>query len=182
MCVRSPWRHLRFGGAVVALLCTCGCLRANPPSNTGAASAPPPAAPAPEEDGPTSSPPRPSPGPIVRISVHTLFFPSGSATLDLNARAVLDGIAEEMRVDSTRALRVEGHTDEKTEKGHSQDLAAQRVQAVVTYLGQQHGVPAGRFETAIIGSARPFAPSEVPEGPAHNRRVEFWWGGKPGPL
>ena len=178
MRVRPAWFTFRCSGAALALLGALGCPQAPHSESDVAAPVPLPNSQATQELRPSSPPSRPSPSPIVRISVHTLFFAPDSAALDLNARAILDGVAEEMQADLTPRLRVEGHTDEKTEKRHSKDLSEQRIQAVITYLGQQHGVPPERFERAAMGSARPFAPPEVPEGTTHNRRVEFWWEGR----
>jgi outer membrane protein OmpA-like peptidoglycan-associated protein len=67
---------------------------------------------------------------------------------------------------------VEGHTDSQGSVDFNQNLSLQRAQSVRDYLVSR-GIAADRISANGLGSTRPIAPNNNPEGRANNRRVEI---------
>jgi outer membrane protein OmpA-like peptidoglycan-associated protein len=79
--------------------------------------------------------------------------------------AVLRAHAELTRVD------IQGHTDDRGDRGANLDLSARRARAVRTYL-IDHGIVPDRVEAHGLGPDRPVGTNATAEGRATNRRVE----------
>ena len=72
----------------------------------------------------------------------------------------------------TARVRLEGHTDSTGTVDTNRQLSQSRAEATKRYL-TEHGVDAGRIETAGLGASRPLATNDTPEGRAENRRTEL---------
>lgn len=98
-------------------------------------------------------------------------FVSDSAELMPSAKAALDVVARALRSEKLAAanFRIEGHADPRGGEEHNMDLSTRRAESVVSYLVQQHGIPADRLQPVgkganeLLNQANKLAPE--------NRRV-----------
>ena len=102
-----------------------------------------------------------------------IMFPTGGATLDTEARAVLEEAVRTLR-DRTDILRIraEGHTDTRGPDISNDQLSLQRAQAVVDYLAGL-GVPSAMLEAQGYGATQPITSDTSDMDREQNRRVEF---------
>jgi OmpA-OmpF porin, OOP family len=96
-------------------------------------------------------------------------FPTGSAELTEDGKAVLDSITKCL---NTGNWEVAGHTDSQGSADANQALSQKRAAAAVEYLTAQRG--SGVTLQAIgKGQTEPVADNDTPEGRAKNRRISF---------
>jgi len=88
---------------------------------------------------------------------------------------VLAAHAKFLNADGKRALRLEGHTDERGSREYNIGLGERRAQAVRRALMLQ-GVPEGQITTISYGEERPAASGSDEEVYGKNRRVEMSYG------
>src|SRR5271166_1511096 len=69
-------------------------------------------------------------------------------------------------------LRIDGHTDRSADPVADKWLSLERAEALKSLLVKA-GVPADRIKTSGLGSERPVASNDTPEGRAKNRRIEL---------
>lgn len=125
----------------------------------------------------TASPPRPEPANTPRSERPTALavavtFANDSATLQPEATASLDAIAEGMRLAGFSGVYViEGHTSRTGSWAHNMKLSAERAQSVKHYLVKQRGIPASALRTVGLGP-RHLLNARNPAS-AENRRVQF---------
>jgi outer membrane protein OmpA-like peptidoglycan-associated protein len=100
----------------------------------------------------------------------SVIFASNKSMLLPSAERKLGEVADALR-DSTRAIRVEGHTDSRGSDASNQALSQRRAEAVMNDL-ISHNVDAARITAVGLGSSRPVADNGTAEGRANNRRVE----------
>lgn len=104
-----------------------------------------------------------------------VLFASGSSEVNSTGRAVLEKVAERLKVVRHNVV-VEGHTDDVPIQSvrfpTNWELAAGRAARVVRIL-QQYGVDPGRLSAVSHGEARPRDSNATPEGRARNRRIEI---------
>ena len=115
-----------------------------------------------------------------RGSVMTLgeaVFSPGRSQLQPDAIANLDSVIEFVNRDTTRKVRIEGHTDASGSNNANQVLSQQRAEAVMAALAAR-GVDAARMTAIGRGEDVPVAPNDSAEGKARNRRVEIILVGK----
>lgn len=101
----------------------------------------------------------------------TFYFEFDSSSLTMAARAALMLHAEQLTA-SPRAVRLEGHGDERGSREYNMALGERRANAVRDFLVIQ-GVNAGSVETVSYGEERP---AEMGSGEmvwSKNRRVEL---------
>lgn len=99
----------------------------------------------------------------------TITFAFDSATLDAEARAVLDQQANWIRQFPEVRFRVYGHTDAVGSATYNKGLGLRRAQAVVAYLGTR-GISRARLEAvASFGETQPVIPTQARE--RQNRRT-----------
>lgn len=110
--------------------------------------------------------------PIVtkRISV---YFATGSSTLDPNAKMVLEQAAELAQTFGSAYIRVSGNTDNVGGRQMNIDLSKKRAAAVVDYLVKEFGFPRDKFVVEGNGPDKPIADNGSDEGKAKNRRTDF---------
>ena len=90
-------------------------------------------------------------------------FAFNEATLDAEARSILDRQAAWIRANPAITLRVYGHTDLVGSNAYNQRLGLRRAQAAVNYLVSR-GVRRGQVEAvASFGETRPIVASPTPE-------------------
>jgi chemotaxis protein MotB len=115
-------------------------------------------------------------GVVIRLSGSYL-FDSGRAELKPNSFALLDAIANQLKLEPND-VRVDGHTDSTPLVGSALyptnwELSSARALAVTRYLTEHDGILATRLEAAGFGEYRPIAQNDTREHRASNRRVEI---------
>jgi outer membrane protein OmpA-like peptidoglycan-associated protein len=101
-----------------------------------------------------------------------IFFVRAKAVIEKNCYTELERVLEILQSDSTLHLHIEGHTDSEGTDARNQALSQRRAKAVRHWLVSK-GIPGSRMDTEALGSKRPLAPNDTPEGMAQNRRVEM---------
>jgi NitT/TauT family transport system substrate-binding protein len=118
------------------------------------------------------TPPKPAAAPILTKTV-SVFFPSGSAALDENAKAVLDmQVVELAATFGSSYLRIAGNTDNVGGREANVRLSRARADSVAGYLVTR-GFDRNKFEVVGHGPDKPVASNDSDEGRARNRRTDF---------
>ncbi|MCB1216470.1 OmpA family protein [bacterium] len=127
---------------------------------------------APEEEFKEFKEPEKNAAPIVtkRISV---YFDTGSSTLDPNAQKILEEGAELAQTFGSAKVRVIGNTDNVGSRESNVELSRKRAQAVVDFLVSKYGFPRDKFEVVGLGPDKPIADNGSESGRAQNRRTDF---------
>ncbi|HXN32427.1 MAG TPA: OmpA family protein [Polyangiaceae bacterium] len=99
-------------------------------------------------------------------------FATGSAEISAAARANLNEIAQTLKREHNRRVRVEGFTDATGTHEVNTPLSEQRADAVRTYL-VSCGVDASRMQTVGLGSSQRIGDEATADGRAANRRVRI---------
>ena len=103
-------------------------------------------------------------------------FPSGSADLPLETRAMLAEIAGPLQ-EVGNFVRIEGHTDDTpihtSRFASNWDLSTARATAVVAHLIQDLGMSAERLSAAGYSQYHPRVQNSSLDGRARNRRVDI---------
>jgi outer membrane protein OmpA-like peptidoglycan-associated protein len=108
-----------------------------------------------------------------------LYFEYDRAELHPRAQKQIEVIAALMKADSSKKLRIAGHTDEKGADYYNINLSRNRAETVKQQLVAL-GVPAAQVETKGLGKAQPLSPNKKsdgtddPEGRGRNRRAEIY--------
>ena len=119
-----------------------------------------------------TAPPRAQAQPILTKTV-SIYFPTGSSTLDENAKAVLDTQVVDLAATFGGAyLRVAGNTDNVGNRESNQRLSRARADAVARYLVSK-GFDRNKFEVVGHGPDKPVASNDTDDGRAKNRRTDF---------
>ncbi|MDR3414731.1 MAG: OmpA family protein, partial [Nevskia sp.] len=152
------------------------------------AAPPPPEAPV--QVVPTQEPPPPPPPPPCQppvpgqpitlegckegdvIVLRGVNFNFDKATLTVNAKTLLDLLADALLARPDIKFEIDGHTDGKGSLRYNQKLSERRADSVKQYLIGR-GVSADRMTTQGFGKTRPIATNSTDEGRELNRRVEL---------
>lgn len=102
-----------------------------------------------------------------------IFFPTGSATLDDNAKQLLDDVATTAQTYSNAYLRIEGNTDSVGSVQANVALSKLRAQSVVNYLVRRYGLNKARFIAKGNGPNKPIASNATEAGRSRNRRTDI---------
>jgi outer membrane protein OmpA-like peptidoglycan-associated protein/plastocyanin len=114
-----------------------------------------------------------APPPIEKqVNLKGVNFLSGKAELTLDARRVLDGVAEQLLASPDVRIEIHGHTDGQGNPKTNQQLSERRAKAVVGYLASK-GVRTNRMRAVGFGSDVPIADNKTPAGRELNRRIEM---------
>ena len=99
-------------------------------------------------------------------------FSAGAPTLDANAKANLDVVADWLKGDPSIKLEIAGHTDSTGDPNYNMKLSERRAAVVVDYL-KSRGVSDSQLYAKGYGPNKPIADNSTEEGREANRRVEF---------
>lgn len=110
-------------------------------------------------------------GTVITVAGGFLFRSDESALMP-SAHEKLDKIVEAVKEQGNRKILVEGHTDSRGKDAYNMNLSKQRADAVANYL-TSHGIASEKVSAVGVGSTRPVASNDTPEGRATNRRVEI---------
>ena len=108
--------------------------------------------------------------PVAQLE-NVFYFDYDQATLGNDVRASLDAQAAALR-NSSVAIVLEGHADERGSREYNLALGERRAKAVADYLAIQ-GISRARIEVVSFGEERPVALRSNSEDYALNRRVEL---------
>ncbi len=133
----------------------------------------------PEVPGPANADPKKNGCPTVAVVGDQIKiwekvkFKTGSAVIEKESDELIGKIATVL-VDHPEItkVRVEGHTDNKGQKGANKTLSKSRAQSVVNALVKK-GVDKKRLFAEGYGQDNPIDTNDTDEGRANNRRVEF---------
>ena len=101
-----------------------------------------------------------------------VYFGTDSSALTVEARAVLVGLAEWLKIYPYVTVTLEGHCDERGTREYNMALGQRRADAVRDYLITL-GISRERLPTISYGEERPALPGSTPEAWFINRRVVF---------
>ncbi len=110
-------------------------------------------------------------GVVITLSGAVLFATGKSELLPIAQEKIAE-VAKALKDQGYRSLLVEGHTDAQGSADKNMVLSQQRANSVRSYLVSQ-GIPSDKIRAEGIGSSRPVAENNTPEGRANNRRVEI---------
>jgi len=108
-----------------------------------------------------------------RYVTRGILFDVDSDRIKPESAATIKMIASGMQANAGTRFLIEGHTDSTGDAAHNMDLSKRRAEAVKSVLVSQFGIDAARLTTAGLGSTKPVASNDTPQGRAENRRVEF---------
>jgi len=114
------------------------------------------------------------PPPVIeaKVNLKGVNFHSGKAELTLDARRVLDGVAEQLLDAPNVRIEIHGHTDNQGSPKSNQELSERRAKSVVGYLATK-GVKMSRMKAVGFGQDVPIAENSHAEGRELNRRIEM---------
>ena len=99
-------------------------------------------------------------------------FEFDDSRLTVNAKTILDGVADELNAYPDIRVEIGGYTDARGSDEYNQKLSEGRAEAVVGYL-EQRGIAKDRMVAAGHGEGSPVSDNETDEGRELNRRVEL---------
>jgi outer membrane protein OmpA-like peptidoglycan-associated protein len=108
-----------------------------------------------------------------RYVTHGILFDTDSDRIKADSAATLRMIASGLQPSTGGNFLIEGHTDSTGDAAHNMDLSRRRAEAVRSVLVSQFGIDGARLTTTGLGSTKPVASNNTPQGRAENRRVEF---------
>jgi len=107
-----------------------------------------------------------------RVNLQGVSFGSGNATLTVNAKKILDGVAEQLLSNPKVKIEIQSHTDNQGKPATNRDLSERRAKAVVAYLATK-GVKMSRMRAVGYGQDVPIADNNTAKGREQNRRIEM---------
>ena len=115
-----------------------------------------------------------APAPVIeaKVNLRGVTFLSGKSELTLNAKQVLDGVAEQLMAAPNVKIEIHGHTDNVGKSASNQELSERRAKAVVGYLATK-GVKVSRMKAVGFGQDSPVADNATAAGREQNRRIEM---------
>jgi len=114
----------------------------------------------------------PAPKIEAKVNLKGVNFMTGKAELTLDAKRVLDGVAEQLLASPDVNIEIHGHTDSKGNPKSNQILSEKRAQSVVNYLATK-GVKLSRMKAKGFGADMPIADNKTESGREQNRRIEM---------
>ncbi len=108
-----------------------------------------------------------------RVATHGILFDTGSDRIRGESKPTLDMIGQMLTSHADLKLTIEGHTDNVGSAASNQSLSDKRAAAVRQFLIANYHVDASRLTSKGLGSTKPAASNDTPEGRQQNRRVEL---------
>jgi OOP family OmpA-OmpF porin len=119
---------------------------------------------------PPPEPPAPPPPPPAAPVNENVTFPTNGSTVP-SPNAGLDAVADEMKQNPDKKIKIEGHTDSDGDAGYNKTLSQQRADAVKQYLLSK-GVKTTQITSCVgYGEEQPIADNSTAAGKAQNRRT-----------
>ncbi len=109
---------------------------------------------------------------LSRIDLSTVSFQAGSNSIADGSAAALDQVAQLLKGNPDKRIRIEGHTDDTGPASVNLRLSQERAQAVARYL-ESSNVSAAQLIAKGYGSTQPIADNATDSGRARNRRIEI---------
>jgi len=112
--------------------------------------------------------------------VDKILFDSGEATVSAKGKKILARVGNILKQDTTKIIRVEGHTDNVKIKGRLQkmfptnwELSTSRATNVVRFLQESSQIEGSRLEAVGYSEYKPVASNQTTKGRSQNRRIEI---------
>jgi OOP family OmpA-OmpF porin len=105
------------------------------------------------------------------VLVTTIYFGIDKDTLDRQAKKRLTKLADIIRIEVFRRMRVEGHADSVSSEKYNRSLSQRRIDSTVAFLLRK--LKDLNISEKALGELFPAATNATPEGRAMNRRVEI---------
>jgi outer membrane protein OmpA-like peptidoglycan-associated protein len=102
-----------------------------------------------------------------------IYFETGSATMSVDSRAVVDEIGGFMRSYENTVVDIEGNTDSTGTREINLELSRTRAEAVRSYLMKKFGFPSARLRALGNGPDKPIETNATAEGREKNRRTDI---------
>jgi OOP family OmpA-OmpF porin len=99
-------------------------------------------------------------------------FTVGGTGVTEQTRALLDKVADAIRLFPASIVVIEGHTDSSGDSATNQRVSEKRANSVRDVLLELTGMAPVRMTSRGFGESRPVASNETREGRANNRRIE----------
>jgi outer membrane protein OmpA-like peptidoglycan-associated protein len=107
----------------------------------------------------------------MQMTLDDIAFAPGRAELRPEAKASLGKLVAFVGRDTSKPIRIEGHTDSRGNADANQLLSQRRADSVRNALVAA-GVAAGRITSVGLGDTQPLSGNDTEEGRARNRRVD----------
>jgi peptidoglycan-associated lipoprotein len=106
------------------------------------------------------------------LQADTIHFEYDSAVVKPGEHSKITAVADYLKSNSSNAVKVEGHCDERGTDEYNRSLGERRAQAIRTELVKA-GADAGRVDTVSFGRDRPVDTGHSEASHRKNRRGEF---------
>jgi len=106
------------------------------------------------------------------LKADTIHFEYDSAVVKPAEHSKITAVADYLKSNSSNAVKVEGHCDERGTDEYNRSLGERRAQAIREALVKS-GVDAGRVDTVSFGRDRPVDTGHSDAAHRKNRRGEF---------
>lgn len=107
-----------------------------------------------------------------RGTFESVIFAYDSSQVSSSERGKIEAIAQYLKQDSSKAVIIEGHCDERGSREYNLALGERRALAVRSYLAGL-GIGADRIQTKSLGEELPALPGHNESAWSQNRRGEF---------
>lgn len=112
-------------------------------------------------------------GTSIKITDQVKFKTASAEIIGKDSDEVLNAVLGVMKAHpEIKALRVEGHTDNRGDTAKNKTLSQQRAESVAKWL-EKHGIEKQRLSASGLGAEKPIDTNESEAGRTNNRRVEF---------
>jgi outer membrane protein OmpA-like peptidoglycan-associated protein len=112
-------------------------------------------------------------GGAIKITDQVKFKTASAEIIGKDSDDVLNAVLGVLKAHpEVKALRVEGHTDNRGEAAKNKTLSQARAESVAKWL-ENHGIEKQRLSAAGLGAEKPIDSNDTEAGRTNNRRVEF---------
>jgi outer membrane protein OmpA-like peptidoglycan-associated protein len=102
-----------------------------------------------------------------------IYFDSDRADIRYESISKLDTVAKSVEADSNAVLELQGFADPRGSDRYNYQLARERVEAVIRYLVQHHGIELRQIRAVAMGKVALGAGEKATEAFAQTRRVDM---------